>query len=62
MHGEVVKKEMEKLIEEGFNHLQAYQPALNHVIEGLSEEQQEECRAEAARLNTSIWPKDLQRV
>jgi hypothetical protein len=62
LHGEAVKKEREKLMEEGFTHLQAYQPALNRVIEGLSEAQQKECRAEAARLNTSVWPKDLQRV
>ena len=62
MHGDVLKKEMEKLREEGFNHLQAYQPALNRVIEGLSEVQREECRAEVARLNTSVWPKDLQKA
>jgi hypothetical protein len=62
LHGEALKKEREKLMQEGSSHLQAYQPALNRVIEGLSEAQREECRAEAVRLNTSVWPKDLQRA
>jgi hypothetical protein len=62
LHGEALKREREKLMQEGFTHLQAYQPALNRVIEGLSEAQREECRAEAARLNDSVWPKDLQRA
>ena len=62
MHKEKLEEEMKKMKEEGKTHLEAYQPALTHVIAGLDDQEKEECRLEALRLNTGVWPKDLQKM
>jgi hypothetical protein len=62
MHQGKLDEEMRKMKEEGKTHLTAYQPALTRVIAGLDDQEKEECRLEALRLNTGVWPKDLQKM
>ena len=55
-----VQREYEKYIQDGRSALTAYQPALSHIFENLSEKEKENCEKKAEEWNSGVWPRDLQ--
>jgi hypothetical protein len=59
---DLVDKRFKQLVSEGVPKMQAYQPALTHVIGQLSEEDLEKCAEKVQALKKNDWPRDLQIV